>query len=175
VTIEFEFRQRISFLRRLGRAGAGLLLGWIWSSVVSLIGVIAVAVAYGDLDRGLDRLKGEWWAIFVIPGYLVSTVGAWAGSVAGPFALGPTRLQKPVLTSSALGSAAGTVYTAVVGTIAAWVTWQNNPRSEWIALFPLALSLPLGILAGGLVGRMLSHFLPPQVEARLPRRSDTSK
>src|SRR5436190_581922 len=90
----------------LGRAAAGFVLGWIWSSFLTL-GWIALAItAYGSFDDALVRLKkDEPWAPIASASFFASVAASFLGGVVGPLVAGWSR--RPVLGSSARGGAWG--------------------------------------------------------------------
>jgi hypothetical protein len=170
MTRAIDFRDRISFHRRLGRVVAGFALGWHWSSLV-LLAWLLVAMAVGKPDMPLDGLKDKPWSPYVIPAILASSFAAWVGSTITPVLVGPTRFARPVFASAAVGALAAAAWMTLVGTFVGRIIWQFDPTSPWLLTFPLALSVPLGLLCGWVVARMIAHFYPPNKS----RRSDTSE
>lgn len=145
---------RRTVARWLGRALVGLGLGWVWSSVVGLAWIFLAAAAYGDLDRALDRLKGEPWAPIAFAGYFASAPAAWVGGLVGPLvpATG-NRSLRPVLISSARGGGLGAALGAAAGLLSGWACLEYAPRSMLFVWVPLGLSAAAGLAGGWLGGR----------------------
>ena len=141
---------------RLGRAAAGLCLGWAWSSMSSLIWVGAASAWFGDLDTALRQLKGEWWGHAGLAGCLGSALGSWAGGVAGPAALGRCRLRSPILCSSILGGGLGAVLSGSVGALVGWLVWRPGV-SKMAFNLPLVAGLVVGLMAGAVAALLLTH------------------
>src|SRR5262245_31535858 len=96
---------RITAAQWLGRAVAGLVLGWVWSSLVCLAWVGLAAAAYAGLDRALSQLKGEPWAPVALAGFFASASASFLGGLIGPLAA--ARPRRSVLGSSAWGGVWG--------------------------------------------------------------------
>ena len=150
---------RMTLGQRLGYAVAGFGLGWVWSSVISLIWVGALAAGYGGLDRGLSMFKDEWWAHIGFAALFASVVGSWVGSTVGPAVLGPSRYRSPVLASSLLGAGLGAVHGAVLGAVLGWLWGDDSPQSVR-SILPLAAGVLVGLVTGWRAGKSLTLAEP---------------
>jgi hypothetical protein len=138
----------------IGREVAGFCLGWVWSSVISLLWLGLAAAWYGGLESALERLKDEPWIPIVGGGYFVSALGSWVGGMIGAVVAGfPRGDRRSVFSSSGRGAAFGGLIGAVVGLIAGWVCCDFGHRSTMYQVVVFGLSLPVGLLAGWLGGQ----------------------
>lgn len=148
-------RGRLTASQWLGRAAAGLVLGWIWSSLVTLGWLGLAAAPYGDLDRALARLKDEPWGTVGFAGYLASVPASFLGGLVGPLAAG--RSRRSVLGNSARGGAWGAALGAAAGLLAGWAFWQYAPRSLALVWVALGLGVAAGLVGGWLGGQAGHH------------------
>ena len=147
---------RVPALKRLGRAALGVCLGWAWASFVSLVWLGAASVWYGVLDRALANLKGEWWSPIAFAGYFASVPAGWVGGIVGPAVLGPGRFRRPVPTDVLLGGMLGSGIATLVGTVAGWAIWREDPRSLLVVWVPMGLGVVVGATAGWIAGRFVT-------------------
>jgi len=145
---------RPTVARCLGRAVAGLGLGWIWSSCAGLTWIVLAAAAYRDLDRALVGLKSEPWTPVALAGYVASALAAFFGGLVGPLvpATGD-RARRPVLTSSVRGGTFGAALGTAAGFLAGWACLVYAPRSMLFVWVALGLGTAAGLVGGWLGGR----------------------
>jgi hypothetical protein len=115
---------------------------------------------YGGLDEGLSRFRGEKWAPVAGAAFFGSVAGSWVGGTVGPVAIGPSRLRRPVATSSLLGGAWGGVAAAGAGAVVGWLVWREDPRSALVLQLPLCVGAAVGVLTGLCAGRAVSPAEP---------------
>jgi hypothetical protein len=150
--------ERLTFWQWGGRALAGLGLGCIWSSLVSLAWIGFISAASGSLERALRQQKHEPWGVVLSVTFMATAVASFLGGLIGPLALGAAgRMRRPVLSSSAWGGASGAVLGVAVGLLAGWASWEYAPRTLLCLLLPLGLSVPAGLLGGWLGGRVIAR------------------
>jgi hypothetical protein len=137
----------------LRRGAIGLVLAWIWSSLVCLAWVGLAAGAYGDLDLALRQLKAEPWLHIAIAGNFSSVLASALGGVIGPLVVGNPR--RSVLNSSARGGAWAAALGTAGGLFVGWLLGPLLPDQRMVVYVALGLSVPAGLVGGWLGGRAL--------------------
>src|SRR5207244_12726021 len=105
-----------------------------------------MAVGYNGLDRGLSLFRDEWWAAIVFAAYFGSVTGGWVGAAVAPLTLGPTRYRRPVMDSSFVGWAAGTLLAAAIGARVGWLVEREAAGSMLTVPLSLELGVPVGLV-----------------------------
>jgi hypothetical protein len=159
---------RISAAQWLGRAAAGLALGWVWSSLLCLGWVGLAAAAYGGFDRALSQLKDESWAPVALAGFFASASASFLGGLVGPVAA--ARSRRFVLGSSAWVGAWGAALGLAIGLFVGWAVGQPEPGSRAWAYAALGLSVPAGLAGGWLGGRAKSRAESPMIPNGTPSK-----
>jgi hypothetical protein len=153
-------KERLTVREWVGRALWGLVLGFIWSSLICLAWVTLLSLVHGSLDRALEKQKRDPQSFLLVISYLAATPASFLGGLVGPLALGVAgRKRRLVLSSSAWGGAMGTVLSLAMGLPGAWVGWEYAPRTPLFLLLPLILGVPAGLLGGWLGGRVIARGL----------------
>jgi hypothetical protein len=150
--------QRLTVAQWFQRAISGLLLGFIWASLVSFAWIGLAAAVYGGFDKALQEMKPSRWLWAALAGYYVSVPASFIGGLVGPLALGSlsTRVRQPVVSSSACGAGISAALGIIVGPWTGWFLWEYDPTSLVYIGVALGLSLPVGFLGGWLGGRALA-------------------
>jgi hypothetical protein len=138
-----------------GRILAGVGLGWIWTSIVSLVWVGLASLPDGDIIAGLDRLKTASWVYMAFAAYFTSVIGCGVGAFLGTLIAGHlSAIHRPFLKGSALGACVATWLGASFGSFAAWVTGPRSPEEVvWVWAM---IGVVAGIIGGWVAWQVLS-------------------
>jgi MFS family permease len=114
-------------------------------------------VWYGSLDGALDKIKSEPFSAIVFGLLFAGMLGSWIAATVAPVVMDRCPLRYPVLTAGLIGGALATPLSTLLGFAVAEPIDEQFPKSEWVVLAPVILSILVGIGAGWRVGRKLSN------------------
>ncbi len=167
---EHRERPRLTLLQWTVRAIAGLFLGWLWATLVGAGWTGLAALAYGDVSRAFDLMHREAWAPYVYSASLISMLGSWVGGLVGPLSMGvaSSRVRRPILVSSACGTAFAAAIGVVVGLAWMWFWLRFATPSvamAWMMRGFFLLSVVVGLVGGWLGGRVILRDRPVMDDA----------